>query len=265
MRFPWQRPNPIIIGGFYRSGTTLLRRLIDAHSQIYCGAEVKFWRDLYSDYKDDPYTHIRFFTTARSTGLSDQMIKNIFGNAYISLLNHSMEMKGKKRWADKNPENLLYLNEWHDLLKGKMQFVFLVRNPLDTLASLKEAAFDKTLPIEFDGKVDMFVNYLLNGIDFLQQYPQKSYLLRYEDLVLSPKNSLKALMTWLGHTYEGNVLNDFWRPERGTGIEDPKIAAATSIHDKSLNRWQKELSIYEIELARKKLLPYFQTLGYENF
>lgn len=41
---------PIIIGGCYRSGTTLLRRLLDSHSNVHCRPEVKFFND-YKLYK----------------------------------------------------------------------------------------------------------------------------------------------------------------------------------------------------------------------
>ncbi|MGV8838302.1 sulfotransferase, partial [Cellvibrio sp.] len=54
MHFLISNRKPIIIGGFYRSGTSLVRRLLDSHSKIYCGPEVKFWPDLYADYKDGP-------------------------------------------------------------------------------------------------------------------------------------------------------------------------------------------------------------------
>jgi hypothetical protein len=48
------RPHPITIGGFYRSGTSLLRRILDSHSRIHCGPEVKFTRDFFGDYPHDP-------------------------------------------------------------------------------------------------------------------------------------------------------------------------------------------------------------------
>ena len=44
---------PIIVGGCHRSGTSLVRRLLNAHSRIYCGPEVKFFRDFFKDERDD--------------------------------------------------------------------------------------------------------------------------------------------------------------------------------------------------------------------
>jgi Sulfotransferase family len=36
---------PIVVGGCYRSGTSLVRRLLDSHPRIHCGPEVKLFRD----------------------------------------------------------------------------------------------------------------------------------------------------------------------------------------------------------------------------
>lgn len=59
---------PIVVGGCYRSGTSLVRRLLDSHPCIHCGPEVKFFRDFYADYIDveDPISHLRFMVTART-------------------------------------------------------------------------------------------------------------------------------------------------------------------------------------------------------
>jgi hypothetical protein len=45
---------PIIIGGCHRSGTSLLRRILNARSRIHCGPEIKFLRDFHGDYYGDP-------------------------------------------------------------------------------------------------------------------------------------------------------------------------------------------------------------------
>ena len=65
---------PIIIGGFYRSGTLWpgsALPLQNFHSHIHCGPEVKFFKDFYGDYLNDDLAHVRFFSTARSYGFSN--------------------------------------------------------------------------------------------------------------------------------------------------------------------------------------------------
>src|SRR5688572_13485442 len=101
---------PIIIGGCYRSGTSLFRRILDTHSRIHCGPEVKFFKDFYDDYTI-PLKHARFMQTARSI-LPEADLMDILGRAFIELHEAAAKRAGKPRWADKNPENVLYLSEW---------------------------------------------------------------------------------------------------------------------------------------------------------
>jgi hypothetical protein len=260
----FSQPKPIIIGGFYRSGTSLVRRLLDSHSKVYCGPEVKFWRDLHGEYQEDPYAHLRFFATAKQMGIRTEKLREIFGEAYIQLITEAIRSKKKKLWAEKNPENLLHLNEWFELLNGKMRFLFVVRHPLDALASLKEARFDKTMPLEFGGKVNECQRYLESGLAFRNLYPEKTILLRYEDLVSAPENTLKKLLSALNLNYEPNILNEFYKPARGIGIEDPKVSATTRVHTNSLSRWRVDLTPNEIAIAMDKLTPLINTFGYKD-
>jgi len=67
---------PIVIGGCLRSGTSLVRRILDAHSRIHCGPEVKFLRDWNGDYLNAPIPYGRFMRSARSILPEDELFFN---------------------------------------------------------------------------------------------------------------------------------------------------------------------------------------------
>src|SRR6266700_7471909 len=94
---------PIVVGGCHRSGTSLVRRLLDSHSRIHCGPEVKFFRDFYGDYFDDPLDHLRFTRSARSLLGEDELLE-VVGRAFVLLHERAAHRAGKQRWADKVPE-----------------------------------------------------------------------------------------------------------------------------------------------------------------
>jgi sulfotransferase family protein len=244
---------PIIIGGFYRSGTSLVRRLLDSHPNISCGPEVKFFRDLYGDFVKDELAHARFFRTVRSLGLSDWECLHILGSAFISCHALAAKKLNKRRWGDKNPENVLYLDQWRQLLPDGFVFLHVVRNPHDALASLKDVGFPKAVPATFDEKVALYARYASAGVTFCRTYPDQSITLSYEELVRHPKQTLTTLLERLEERFEPKMLEVFHLPERRLGLEDPKVVARADIHVESIGRWRGILTSAEQALIRSEL------------
>lgn len=254
---------PIIIGGCYRSGTTLLRRILDSHSNIHCPPEVKFFRDLYGYYLNDDLKNLRFFSTARQMGLETKELLIIFGKSFIKCHELAAKKSGKIRWADKNPENLLYLDEWMKLMDGKFNFILIVRNPLDTIASMKEMKFPKTLPSNFEEQVELYKKYTVAGIKFAQSHEAMSCIVRYEDLVTEPEKVVKDINIFIGEKYEDSMLTAFNDSLRKKGIEDPKILLTKSIHSTSIGRWKNDLSNSEIDYISKRCKKIFKKFNYD--
>lgn len=259
-----KRSYPIIVGGFYRSGTSLLRRILDSHSRIHCPPEIKFFKDFYGDYMNDLLSHVRFFSTARSLGLVERELLRIYGRAFIESHKLAAKKHGKKRWADKNPENLLVLNDWYELLDGRMFFIFIVRNPLDTIASLLEVEFPRTIPSDFHEKVDLLCNYVNKGLFFCKSHPEITFSLRYEDLVTRPREKLIELFNFVGERFEDAVLTDFVSESRGKGIEDPKIYNERDIHAKSINRWKRDLTEEQVKFILNRCANIIDELDYKE-
>ena len=240
---------PIIVGGFYRSGTSLTRRLLDSHSRIHCGPEVKFFKDLRGDYQDDPLGHVRLFSTLPSLGLEPDEIRDIFSGAFIEAHELAARKAGKARWADKNPENVLYLEQWQHLLPGGFAFIHVVRHPLDVLASLLEIGFPKAVPATFEEKVKLLRTFVDEGSRYEKLYPGTSFRVRYEELVTAPTATLESLFNWLGEDFEPQVLDKFSHVDRGRGIEDPKVSTSDTVYDRSVGRWRTDLTSKQIEIA----------------
>lgn len=241
-----------------------MRRILDAHSHIHCPPEIKFFRDFHGDYLDDDLRHARFFSTLRTIGLEEEKLLEIYGNAFIR--SHEMAAKrlGKKRWGDKNPENLLYLDSWFKLLKKKMLFIFVVRNPLDTVASLLEVGFSRAVPPSFEEKIVFFQAYVEKGLFFADTHPEISHMIKYEDLVREPRGKLVALFDFIDEKFEADVLNKFCSEERQNGLEDPKILREKSIHDKSVGRGMKDLTEEQKDFIIRQCRLVIEKTGYHD-
>jgi hypothetical protein len=231
---------PIIVGGCHRSGTSLLRRILNAHSRIFCGPEVKFFQDFYGDYVNDPVRHARFLGSVRGLHPEDEVLE-VLGRAYITLLERAAAQAGKPRWADKEPGNVLHLSDWERLLGENWLFVHMVRNPLDTLASIQEANFPFSVPHDLSSRIAFYCRYTQAGLEFTKRHPERSYRVRYEDLVRSPRRTLECLMQALGEELEPGQLQYNAAPHL-PGLEDPKVGHTTEVHTNSLGRWSSRLT-----------------------
>jgi Sulfotransferase family len=254
---------PIVVGGCHRSGTSLVRRILNAHSRIFCGPEVKFFRDFYSDYKDDPIRHLRFFKTARAF-LAEEELLDIFGKTFVALHERAASLAGKTRWADKNPENVLYLSQWQRLLGTEWLLIHVVRNPLDTLASMKEASFPLSLPETLEERIEFYQRYTKAGLEFGKANPDRYYRLIYEKLVSAPESVLPNLMTWSGEQFEAGQLDFNRDTETGHGLEDRKISGTAEIHKESVGRWPSILNKRETKRIREATEPLWSQIDPEG-
>ena len=251
----------IVVGGFYRSGTSVVRRVLDGHSRIACGQEAKLWMDLFGSYREDPLAHLRLVATLRTLGADDHLLVAEFGGAYVRVLEALTAARGKARWADKAPENVLHLDHWSSLVGDPFPFVHCVRDPRDVLASALEADFRYTLPGDLDDLLTLHATFLEAGLRREDDAPEHTFRLRYEDLVADPAAEVARLMAFLGETFEPGAL-DLARDEQ-PGLEDPKIAGRTAIDEGSVGRHEELLSGAQRARIESACAPFAARLGYE--
>lgn len=237
---------PIVVGGCHRSGTSLVRRMLDAHTRIHCGPEVPFLRDFHGAYRADPLARLRFASAARSILPEDELL-DVLGAAFVEIHERAAAAAGKARWADKAPENILYAADWERLLGDRWLLVHVVRNPLDTLASMVEHPFRLTLPPDLDGRIEAWLAFTEAGLAFGDAHPARYRRVVYEQLTGDPTSILAGLIEWLGERLEPVQL-DFNAIDHQTGLEDPKIARTDAVHRDSVGRWKAAFS--EQEAAR---------------
>lgn len=230
---------PIVVGGCHRSGTSLVRRILDSHPRIHCGPEVTFFRDFHSEYRNDPFEHLRFTRTARDLVPEGDAL-DILGGAFVELHERAARHAGKARWADKAPENVLHTADWERLLEGRFVLVHLVRNPLDTVASM-QGRFPLTLPADLEGRLDVYRTYTEAGLAFGEAHPRRYVRVVYEDLCAEPAVAVGRLMGWLGEDHDERQLA-FHEQIHQRGLEDPEVSGTRGVHAKSVGRWRATLT-----------------------
>jgi hypothetical protein len=214
--------------------------MLNAHSRIYCGPEANFLRDFHGDYLHDPIRHGRFMHAVRAWLPEDEVLE-VLGAAFIDLHQRACRAADKERWADKDPANVIYLSDWARLLGREWFFVHVVRNPLDTLASIKQVEFPYTIPADLDGRIAFYLRYTQAGLDFAASHPDRYHRVTYEDLVTDPRSTLTSLMASVGDAFEPVQLT-FNAANQQTGLEDPKVTETRGVHRDRVGGWRAWLS-----------------------
>jgi len=241
----------------------LLRRLLNGHPAIFCPPEIKFYKDLLGQFPSDPLAHGRLGSSIRALGLPTEIWLDEFGGALCRCYEIAARIAGKRRWADKNPENALNVGHWDRLLGGRMAFILVVRNPLDVIASMAEIGMNKVIPLDLAGRAAHVRDYTASGLSFLDAHPARSLMVRYERLVTDSRAALNELMSFLGEEYDEAMIGNLHADLHGGGLEDPKISSHSGISTGSISRWRRDLSPEQVLAVRPLLASVFQPLAYE--
>jgi hypothetical protein len=223
-----QQPMPIIVGA-PRSGTTLLRLMLDAHSELAIPPETGFLSaaeklsakgdKLHERFLDGIVNHagplsswpdFEVSTTEFKAALDEIEPFNI-SDGYRAFYRLYAARHGKLRWGDKTPSYCHYLEAIRRVLP-EARFIHIIRDGRDAALSLRRMWFSPGWEIEtqaayWRGCVLAARRAGCGRDDYLE--------VRYEDLVLNTRETLERICSHVDLTYEDEMLNYHKRaPER---------------------------------------------------
>jgi hypothetical protein len=187
---------PTFIVGSGRSGTTLLRLMLDAHPDISCGPETHFLRDL---------RHLvgEHWNLLSRYGFDKAYWHNKIHYFFDSFKEDYMERRGKQRWVEKTPWYVRYLDFLDDVFDGCL-IIHIIRNGYDVVRSWKErSGYLQALKSAWTGWGDS----IRQARAFGQTYPERFHELRYEDLVTSPEPTIRSVLSFMDEPWEPVVLD----------------------------------------------------------
>lgn len=211
-----------------RSGTTLLRLMLNTHSKIGVPPEsgmILWWYEKYKDWNveaNNDKEHVNQFARdifsskkIEEWGISLADIEKVFDQNpknYLEIFSFLYQnFTNKKIVGDKNN---YYIKELDQLSRvaPKSKFIHLVRDGRDVACSylkLKELEqslkYIPILPDDLKTIAQEWSENVSNIDDFLVN--RDAYLLRYEDLITNPKEVLTGLCAFLELEYEAEMLN----------------------------------------------------------
>jgi hypothetical protein len=182
-----------------RSGSTLLRVLLNSHSQIHSPHELHL-RDLAVEVKSS-YAQ----KSLGEAGLDARHLEYLLWDRVL----HRELMSAGKRWiVNKTPNDVWIVDRilecWPDA-----RFVFLLRNPA-AIARSRQALRPQDTP---ERNVEMVRRYVQAVEDARAAHP--GHTVRYEDLAAAPEHETRRLCEFLGVPWERSML-DYGRFDHGS-------------------------------------------------
>lgn len=259
---------PIFLLGVPRSGTTLLRTILDSHSAIAAGPETPWL----ANHQPASLGNLWRFLTADPLGycasyhmpaeVATAACRRLAGD----LLAAYAASRGKRRWVEKTPDNLKHLDFIRALFPDA-RFLVIVRDGLDVALSTSVVA-------EHRRGIDPWLerNLDLGGQTSVRNTPFAALLrwrhwnaiidrgvrsaaahrIRYEDLVTSPHQVLRDLCAFLDEPFEPTMI-DYTRaqhhfPSWEWGSAD--VVAHRGISTGRVGRAERELTPAQLDLLR---------------
>lgn len=187
---------PIFIVGCPRSGTTLLRLILDSHPNISCGPESHFLTDLEAIVG-------RYWHRIKPFGFDKPYWHEKIAAFFDSFQMEHARARGKARWADKTPKysiRLPFINE----IFPECQVVHMIRDPYDVVASHRERWGYKSALL---CAMRTWKEYVTEARAAGRGMPAGRYKeIRYEQLVGNPEPVVRELLDYLGEPWVGSIL-----------------------------------------------------------
>jgi hypothetical protein len=255
---------PIFVVGVPRSGTTLMRLMLCAHSRICIAPETNYlnrWRRFYSHLDvTDPgqfdvfwsdFSKVEIFPSfdidAKATlNRIRAARKHDHRTIFASLAQEYAARMGKARWGEKTPKHELYLDvllKWYPAAR----VIFMIRDPRAVSASLLSKDWGGTY---VNAHAERWRKSSIRA--GLWDRDDRVHVVQYESLMLEPERVLKGICAFLGEEYEGAMIE---RPDAPEYVLYPRQEAnRTDVHvvrpldPGGIDKWRSRLSRRQVSV-----------------
>ncbi|WP_164018759.1 type I polyketide synthase [Pyxidicoccus trucidator] len=276
---PLSRRNPpaAFIFSSARSGSTLLRVMLAGHPKLFCPPELHLLmfdslrqRDaqLSTSHFGKGLPRALMELCAMDASRADAMVADwLERDLSIPDVYRELQRLARPRlFVDKSPSyaedpaTLRRVDEWF----SSSYAVVLVRHPYSVMESYVRNRIGSMGRASGEGPWDQAERHWLDVnshlMDFLDEAPRPSHLLRYEDLMATPEPVLRGLCASLGVGYHPAVLTPYEGRRMIDGVGDPNLHEHDRVERELGDRWRQVRPPRPLRDATRRLA---ERLGYE--
>lgn len=267
---------PIFVAGIERSGTSLIYALLASHPAIAMTRRTNLWRFFYNQYGDlgQPENFdrclaamMRYKRLLKLKPDPDRLRQEFWAGEptyprlFDLLERHHAERVGKPRWGDKSLNTEQYVDEIFAAYPGA-KMLHMIRDPRDRYASALTRW--KHLRGGVGAGTAMWLDSARLAERNLARYPDQYKIVRYETLAMQPEATLREICDFLGEAYSPAMLTMAGAPiHRDSGGNSSYGAMEPGrISTRSIGRFRKVLSPYEIAFIQRHARPEMERHGY---
>ena len=192
-------PDPAFLVSSVRSGSTLLRVILNSHSQIHAPHETHFRR-----------LHVQLTTepVAQAMAMLDLDRHDLEHLLWDRLLHRELTRSGKSVLVEKTPSNAWAVGRFHTAWPDA-RFVYLLRHPYSIAMSWHEADPQRR-------PVDRAITHTLGYMNEVERARRghPGLTVRYEDLTADPAHETERVTDFLGLRWEASMV-EYGRSEHG--------------------------------------------------
>jgi Sulfotransferase family len=228
---------PAFVVGCQRSGTTLIRLMLDSHPNISCGPETRFLGEL-ARLTDEHWPRLSLYGFPKEYW--NEQVARLFGGFQSDYA----RSRNKTRWVDKTPRYALILPFILEVFP-RAQIIHVVRDGRAVVASHK-SRFGYWSAVK---AVEKWPRYIRAVREISSTLPAEQHLeVHYERLVADPEATMREVLQFLGEDWDPAVL-DYRSVEHavmahyGTFSEGRRAAGGTSeaLYNSRIAGWKKEI------------------------
>jgi amino acid adenylation domain-containing protein len=265
-----------IVLGVPRSGTTLLRRLLNGHPSLSCPGETFLLSACARFIQNDTMPNdisVGVLEGLKRLQIDPAQVLERLRSFFIEIHVTHAAAQGKTHWAEKSASDVFYLDQIEQLMGNHAQFVVLLRHGLDVAASLVELServggyysefhryvSQSQYPIE--AFVRMWAERTDLLLDFAERRRSQVCLVRYEDLVSDTDKVMNTIFGFIGISEQAGIAERVLKNKDTTGIGDWKASQNTEVRTDRVGRW-KRLSPAVIPKLARIANPVLERAGY---
>ncbi|MEO2048080.1 MAG: sulfotransferase [Pirellulales bacterium] len=267
-----------IVIGSPRSGTTLLRRLLDAHPAIVCPSETNLLGAASRFLEESEIAgglHVGVVPGLGFSGFSEDEVLSDLREFLFSYWRRILAKCGKELWVEKTAVDVFHLDAIERLCADQCRYICMSRHALDVVCSMKD------LSIKMDAFLTEMHKFVKSHeqlseafaqawcvandrmLKFVNDHPDWCIQLKYENLVADPAAEMDRIYGFLGvEKIAETLVDDALNKKDSVGLGDWKTYGSSEVSTEQIGRYTS-LDGWTIKRLAPLVNPLLKRLGYE--